>query len=102
MTKAAPDLTAPTLADIKKAQKRIAPYIVHTPLIRNRSLSKLIGTNVYTKLEIFQPTGAFKVRGAFNKALSLPKEKENCGLVAVSGGNHAQAVAYAAATLGRK
>ena len=54
------------------------------------------------KLELFQKTGSFKVRGAFNKALGLKAEERGQGIVAVSGGNHAQAVAYAARTLGLK
>jgi threonine dehydratase len=59
-------------------------------------------TNVYVKLEIFQKTGSFKVRGAFNKALSLRPEERGRGIVAVSGGNHAQATAYVARALGLK
>jgi len=52
------------------------------------------------KLEVFQKTGSFKVRGAFNKTLSLRPEERGRGIVAVSGGNHAQAVAYVARALG--
>jgi threonine dehydratase len=58
-----------------------------------------VGTNVSVKLELFQKTGAFKVRGAFNKLLSLTEEERGRGVVAVSGGNHAQAVAYASSVL---
>jgi threonine dehydratase len=65
-------------------------------------LSERLKTNVYVKLEIFQKTGSFKVRGAFNKALSLRPEERGRGLVAVSGGNHAQATAYVARALGLK
>lgn len=63
-------------------------------------MSERIGANVYVKLELFQKTGSFKVRGAFNKALGLTPEARAKGIVAVSGGNHGQAVAYAARTLG--
>lgn len=64
------------------------------------TLSERLKTNVYVKLEMFQKTGSFKVRGAFNKALSLKPEEREHGIVAVSGGNHAQAVAYVARALG--
>ncbi len=71
-----------------------------TPLTASAALSERLKTNVYVKLEVFQKTGSFKVRGAFNKILSLKSEERGRGVVAVSGGNHAQAVAYAARTLG--
>ena len=71
-----------------------------TPLIRSERLSAQLGTNLYLKLEMLQSTGAFKVRGAFNKMLSLTERERQRGVVAVSGGNHAQAVAYAARELG--
>jgi threonine dehydratase len=63
-------------------------------------LSERLGTKVYLKLELFQKTGSFKVRGAFNKVLSIPEKERGRGLVAVSGGNHAQAVAYVGGQLG--
>lgn len=88
-----------TLTSVKCAQQRISPHVRHTPLMRNATLSTLLGTNVYLKLELFQRTGAFKVRGAFNKILSRPHNDAH-GVVAVSAGNHAQAVAYAARTCG--
>jgi threonine dehydratase len=85
---------------IKAAQKRMGAYVKRTPLEHSRALSDRLGTNVFVKLEVFQRTGSFKVRGAFNKILSLTDEEQQRGVVAVSGGNHAQAVAYAAAELG--
>jgi threonine dehydratase len=91
-----------TLAHIQTARQRIAPCVRRTPLSSSATLSERLKTNVYVKLELFQKTGSFKVRGAFNKALSLGPEERGQGLVAVSGGNHAQAVAYAARTLGLK
>jgi threonine dehydratase len=93
---------APTLSHIQAARQRIAPCIRRTPLTPSTSLSERLHTNVYVKLEIFQKTGSFKVRGAFNKALSLRPEERGRGIVAVSGGNHAQAVAYVARALGLK
>src|ERR1700676_2222254 len=91
-----------TLAHIQNARQRIAPCVRRTPLTASAVLSERLKTNVYVKLELFQKTGSFKVRGAFNKALGLNAEERGQGLVAVSGGNHAQAVAYAARTLGLK
>jgi len=86
--------------DVQQVRERIAPYIKRTPTIRSRTLSEMLGANVYLKLELFQTTGAFKVRGAFNKILSELDHARRSGVVAVSGGNHAQAVAYAGKILG--
>jgi Threonine dehydratase len=88
------------IADIRLAQERIKPYVKRTPLERSETLSRILGTNVFVKYELFQHTGSFKPRGAFNKLLSLTPEEQSRGVVAVSGGNHAQAVAYAATALG--
>jgi threonine dehydratase len=87
------------LTTIKEAQKRIQSYIKRTPLEHSETLSNYLGTNVWVKMELFQKTGAFKVRGAFNKMLSLSEEERKRGVVAISGGNHAQAVAYASSVL---
>ena len=89
-----------TLSDIQTARQRIAPCIRRTPLTPSATLSERLKTNVYVKLEVFQKTGSFKVRGAFNKVLSIPEKQRGRGLVAVSGGNHAQAVAYVGGQLG--
>ena len=86
--------------DIKAAQSRIAPYLKRTPLEYSESLSKRLGVKTYVKYELFQKTGAFKARGAFNKLLSMTEAERSGGVVAVSGGNHAQAVAYASQVLG--
>src|SRR5688572_3557931 len=88
------------IASITEARERIAPYVRRTRLERSETLSKHLGTNVYVKLEMLQKTGSFKVRGAFNKLLSTPTDRLKNGVVAVSGGNHAQAVGYAAGELG--
>lgn len=85
---------------IKEAQQRIKQYVKRTPLEHSETLSKYLGTNVFVKYELFQKTGSFKVRGAFNKLLSLSEEERKRGVVAISGGNHAQAVAYASDILG--
>jgi threonine dehydratase len=89
-----------SLSHIQTARKRIAPCIRRTPLTPSVTLSERLKSNVYLKLELFQKTGSFKVRGAFNKTLSLKPEERGRGIVAVSGGNHAQAVAYVARALG--
>lgn len=89
-----------SLADIHIARDRIRGQVARTPLVSSATLSARLGAKVHLKLELFQKTGSFKVRGAFNKALSIPAEQRGRGLVAVSGGNHAQAVAYVAGQLG--
>lgn len=91
-----------SLQDVREAQQRILPYVKRTPLVRSRTLSEMLGANIYLKQEIFQTTGSFKVRGAFNKLLSQLGVAKKSGVVAVSGGNHAQAVAYAGRLLGCK
>ena len=88
------------ITNIKQARERIAPYVKRTPLEHSETLSTTLGKNVFVKQELFQKTGSFKVRGAFNKLLSSPKEELARGVVAVSGGNHAQAMAYASSVLG--
>jgi threonine dehydratase len=87
------------ITTIEQARERIIPYIKHTKLEYSQSLSQYLETNVFVKLELFQKTGSFKIRGAFNKLLSLSVEEFKRGVVAVSGGNHAQAVAYASRVL---
>lgn len=82
------------LGDIRAAQERIRPYVVRTPLVP----FPLEG--FWLKPESLQPTGAFKLRGAFNALLSLSEPERARGVVAHSSGNHAQAVAYAARQLG--
>ena len=84
---------------IEQACERIRLYIKRTALEYSQTLSQQLETNVFVKLELFQKTGSFKVRGAFNKLLSLSAAERQRGVVAVSGGNHAQAVAYASSVL---
>lgn len=88
-----------TLDDIRAARPRIAPYVRRTPLERSRTLSRELGTNAYLKLELFQRTGSFKPRGAFNQILQLTPDERARGVVGVSGGNFAQALADAGRTL---
>ena len=92
--------TRPTFVDILQARKRIAPYVLRTPLHRYASLSKLLGFEAYVKHENFQPTGSFKVRGGINIVSQLsPKEKKR-GVITASTGNHGQSIAYAARLFG--
>jgi threonine dehydratase len=88
------------LSDIQAARVRIAPYIKRTPLERNSTLSRELDTHVYLKLELFQKTGSFKPRAAFSKMLSFDHAERERGVVAFSGGNFAQGVAYAGQVLG--
>lgn len=89
-----------TLDLICQARQRIAGHLHRTPLVHSKALSDRLGARVYLKLECLQKTGSFKPRGAFNKLLSLSEDERRRGVVAVSGGNHAQGVAYAAQQLG--
>lgn len=90
------DLTAATVL----AADRIAPYIRRTPLDHSAYFSGQTGANVYFKLENLQYTGSFKLRGAFNKLLSLTDRQRAAGCVAASSGNHGAATAHAMAKLG--
>jgi threonine dehydratase len=89
-----------SINEIRQAATRIAPYIKRTPTLIDTYLSTRFNSNVYLKHELLQRTAAFKVRGAFNKMLILNEAERKRGVVAVSAGNHAQAVAYAAKVLG--
>jgi len=89
-----------TNAEIQAAQESIAPYLHRTPMISSSTLSEELGCPVHLKLENLQKTGSFKPRGAFHKLLSLSPETRAQGVVGVSGGNHAQGLAYAARSLG--
>jgi threonine dehydratase len=89
-----------SLEDIRAAAGRIAGAVEHTPLVHSRTLSQLAGAQVFLKFENLQFTASFKERGALNKLLSLSAEERARGVIAMSAGNHAQAVAYHAARLG--
>ncbi len=89
-----------TLEKIKDAHKKILPFINYTPLVHSEYLSNY--SNVKLKLENFQITGSFKLRGALNKLLSLSKSEKEKGVIAVSTGNHGKGVAYASKVLGIK
>lgn len=89
-----------TILNIWEAKKRIASTINRTPLIQSYILSEKVGRPVYLKLENIHEVGAFKVRGAANKILSLSEEEKKRGVATFSTGNHGMAVAYVAKKLG--
>jgi threonine dehydratase len=88
-----------TAADIESARRTIAGQILRTPMLPAPRLSALTGAHVYVKYENLQVTNSFKERGALNKLASLTAKESSCGVIAMSAGNHAQAVAYHAARL---
>src|SRR3954452_17920997 len=89
-----------TLADIEAARRTIAGQVLRTPMLPAPKLSALTGAEVFVKYENLQVTNSFKERGAFNKLASLSALERSQGVIAMSAGNHAQAVAYHAARLG--
>jgi threonine dehydratase len=88
-----------TLADIEAARRVIAGHVLRTPMLPAPRLSALTGAEVYVKYENLQVTNSFKERGARVKLASLAERDRKHGVIAVSAGNHAQAVAYHAASL---
>lgn len=88
------------LDTIRSAQQHLRGLVHRTPLVASATLSERLGARVFLKVECLQKTGSFKPRGAFNKMLSLSDAERSRGVVTVSGGNHAQGVAYAARQLG--
>lgn len=89
-----------TLEQIKQAASRIAGRVHHTPVMTSRAFNAAAGVEVFFKCENLQRAGAFKIRGATNKILSLNDDEKRRGVVAFSSGNHAQAVALAAREAG--
>ncbi|MDF3062639.1 MAG: threonine ammonia-lyase [Microvirga sp.] len=88
------------IEDVRRAAATIAPHVLRTPLVPAPRLSELTGATVFVKHENMHPTGAFKERGAVNKLASLTDDERRRGVVAMSAGNHAQAVAYHAGRFG--
>lgn len=91
-----------TLDDVRQAAEATAGHLVRTPCLYSATLSRLAGCELYIKFENHQFTAAFKERGALNHLLSLSPEQRSRGVIAMSAGNHAQAVAYHASRLGIK
>ena len=96
----APMLQPPTIDDIRAAATRIDGAVIRTPMLVSKTLSDLIGAEVWLKFENLQFTAAYKERGALNKLLQLSEQERARGVIAASAGNHAQAVAYHARRLG--
>src|SRR5262245_54722459 len=93
-----PDLSV-TLAHIEAARRTIAGHVLPTPMLPAPKLSALTGAEVFVKYENLQVTNSFKDRGARVKFASLTAAERARGVIAMSAGNHAQAVAYHAASL---
>ena len=91
-----------TKEQIEQAHERIKPFIHRTPVLTSATLNHLSGAELFFKCENFQKIGAFKIRGAMNAVLSLPKAKLGNGIATHSSGNHAQAIAYAARQVGAR
>ncbi|HXU34925.1 MAG TPA: threonine/serine dehydratase [Blastocatellia bacterium] len=89
-----------TIEDVKNAQRRIASLARRTPLERSRRLSEHDKRDVFLKLECFQLTGSFKLRGAMSKLSALTEEQRARGVLTVSAGNHGLAVAHCCEALG--
>lgn len=92
----------PTLQDVYEARRRIAPYVVRTPLHRYLSLDELLEAEVYVKHENHQRLGAFKVRGGVNLLSQMSDEDKSRGVISASTGNHGQSIAYAGSLFGAK
>src|SRR5437660_4599372 len=89
-----------SLDDVYRARERIGERLQRTPMLGSRTLSEQVGADVFFKAELFQRTGSFKPRGVFNKLATLTDEEKRRGLISISAGNHAQALAYASAVEG--
>jgi len=89
-----------SLADVERARDTIAGRVHRTPLLRSGTLSEQLGIDARFKAELFQRTGSFKVRGALTRLGQLDDEERRRGVISISAGNHAQAVAWAAREAG--
>jgi threonine dehydratase len=94
--------TLPSLADIRAAEARIRSAVPKTPFLQSRTLSEMFGCELWLKFENLNFTASFKERGALNKLLLLTPEERQKGVVTVSAGNHALALAYHARRVGVK
>ena len=89
-----------SLDDVERARERIAGRVHRTPMLSSRTLSERVGADVSFKAELLQRTGSFKPRGVLNKLSTLSDDEKQRGVISISAGNHAQALAYAAAVEG--
>ena len=97
-----PPVVVPALSEFERALANVRQVAIETPVLHSHYLSELVGQEVWLKCENLQRTGAYKVRGAFNRMSKLTKEEKKMGVIAASAGNHAQGVALAAKKLGIK
>ena len=86
--------------DVYRARERIGDRLHRTPMLSSATLSKQVGADVRFKAELFQRTGSFKPRGVLNKLATLTDDEKKRGVISISAGNHAQALAYASAVEG--
>src|SRR3990170_3210115 len=93
-------MVPPTIDDIRAAAKRIEGAVIRTPTLKSKTLSEIVGADVWLKFENLQLTAAYKGRGALNRLLQLTDEEKKRGVIAASAGNNAQGVAYHAKRLG--
>jgi len=84
------------IEEIRKIRESFSDLVHYTPLELNHTFSLMANNEVYLKLENFQRTGAFKIRGAFNKISKLNDDEKRAGVITASAGNHGQGVALAA------
>jgi threonine dehydratase len=89
-----------TVDDVERSARRLAGRVHRTPIFRSKTLSERIGAEAFLKAELFQRTGSFKARGALNRLDELSDEERRRGVISISAGNHAQAVAWAAREAG--
>jgi threonine dehydratase len=89
-----------TIDDVRAAAERIRGHVHRTPTTTETSLGAMFGVRLAVKAELFQRTGSFKIRGVLNRVLALPDGDRDRGLVTMSAGNHAAALAYAARLVG--
>ena len=89
-----------TRDDVLAARQTIGGRVHRTPTLTSASLERELGVAVYLKAELFQRTGSFKVRGVLNKLASLDEDEKARGVIGISAGNHAQALAYGASLAG--
>jgi threonine dehydratase len=90
----------PTQTDLETAFNRVKPHVYETPILTSQGLNEMTGATLFFKCENFQKTGSFKMRGATNAILSLDQTQLRYGVATQSSGNHGQAVAFAAQSLG--
>ena len=88
------------LSDIQRATERLRGHLLVTPCVASRTLSDIVGAQIFLKFENLQFTASFKERGACNKLAQLTPQERQRGVIAMSAGNHAQGVAYHAQRLG--